>query len=130
MSNVATPKSISDLSGRFGFESPDDQVDLRDVLTQMQGLRVSYVDGGNQSTALSLKTAGGATGSAAKITTSDILLGALDFNYNSASGLIDLSLRNDCRIVSTGNVQFSAAATTNHKILVLWWDTSGYVSNA
>jgi len=130
VSNVSNPKSLSDLVGRFGFQAPGNEVDLHDILQQLQGIRFSYVDGGAQSTALSLKTAGGVTGSAAKITTDDVLLGVIDFSANAASGLIDVSLRNDCRIVSTGNVQFSAGATTNSKILVIWWDTSGYVSNA
>ena len=129
MSNVATPKSLSSLDGTFGWKAPGSQVDLKDILQQVQGFRVSFADGGNQSTAISLKTKGAVTGAAAKITTSDILLGVIEHTIVSASGLADISLRNDCRIVSTGNIQFSGAATTNSKMIVLWWDTSGYVSN-
>lgn len=129
MSNVATPKSLSSLDGTFGWKAPGSQVDLKDIIQQLQGLRISYVNGGNQSTALSLKTKGGVTGSAAKITTSDILLGVINFTVVAASGLADISLRNDARIKSTGNIQYSGGATTGQHGLVFWWDTSGYISN-
>ena len=130
MSNVATPKSLSSLDGTFGWKAPGSEVDLKDIIQQLQGFRISYVAGGNQSTALSLKTKGGVTGAGAKINTSDILLGALNFTVVAASGLADISLRSDMRIASTGNVQYSGGATTGQHGIVFWWDTSGYVSNA
>lgn len=130
MSGGTTPKSISSLDNTFGWKAPGSQVDLRDIVQQLQGLRISYVDGGAQSTSISAKTKGGVTGSAAKITTSDVLLAAIEFTVVGASGIAHISLRNDCRIVSTGNVQFSGAATTLSEVLLVWWDTSGYVANA
>jgi len=129
MAQGSAPKSLSSLDGTFGWKAPGTNVDLRDILQQLQGIRFSYADGGNQSTAISLKTAGGATGSAAKITTSDVLLAAIEFDP-SGTWFANVSLRNDCRVVSTGNIQFSSAATTNSKILIIWFDTSGYVANA
>lgn len=130
MSQRATPKSLDSLDGTFGWKAPGSQVDLKDIIQQLQGFRISWVDGGNQSAALSVKMAGGLTGSAAKICPDDVLLGVVSWSIVAASGLTDMSLRRDARIVSTGNIRFSSAATTNMRILVFWWDTSGYVSNA
>lgn len=130
MSGASAPLTL-DIAARFGYQSPTTGVHgLKDLLLQLQGLRVSFVDGGNQSTAISAKTKGGVTGSAAKINTGDVLLAAIEFKVVAASGLADVSLRSDCRVVSTGNVQFSAAATTNSKILLLWFDKTGYIANA
>lgn len=129
MSNPSSPKSLSSLDGTFGWKAPGSQVDLRDILLQLQGFRVSYAVGGNQSAALSLRTKGGLTGSAAKVTTSDVILGAINFTVVAASGLADISFRNDCRIRSTGNIQFSGGATTGQHAIIFWWDTSGYVGN-
>lgn len=130
MGQGAAPLTL-DIASRFGYESPNSSVHgLKDILLQLQGLRISFVDGGAQSTAISAKTKGGVTGSAAKINTGDTLFGAVEFKVVAASGLADISLRSDCRCISTGNVQFSAAATTNSKILVFWFDKTGYVANA
>ena len=130
MSNPSSPMSLTTLDGTFGWKAPGSNVDLRDIVQQLQGFRVSAVVGGNQSTALSLRTKGGLTGAAAKITTSDIILSAVAFtDVGSVSGIKHVCLRNDCRIRSTGNVQFSGGATTNMAVLVFWWDTSGYVNN-
>lgn len=128
--SASSPKSLSSIDGTWGWKAPGSQVDLKDIIQELQGLRISYVDGGAQSTALSLKTKGGATGSAAKALTSDVLLAAVQFRLVAASGLVDVSLRNDARIVSTGNVQFSGGTQNTSRFLIFWWDQSGYVANA
>ncbi len=128
MSTFGTPKSLSKLDGTFGWKAPGSAVDLNDILTELQGLRISHADGGAQSAAISLRGSGGATGSAHKITSSDVILGAISFEYVAASGLVGISFRNDVRSPSTGNVQFSGGATTGDQILVFWYDQGGYVA--
>lgn len=129
--STSSQKSLGSLGSAFGFEAPNTNlVGLKDVLKELQGLRLSFADGGAQSTAISLLAKGGATLGASRILTTDPILGVVEFTAVAASGLTNISLRNDCRVVSTGNIQFSGGATTNSKILVLWFDQSGFLANA
>lgn len=128
MSTSGTPQSLTSLDGTFGFKAPGSNVDLETILREIQGMRISVVNGGNQSTAISLLGAGGATGSAHKITPTDTILGAYEFDVVSASGLASISHRGDVRCPSTGNVQFSGGATTGSFILLFWWDKTGYLA--
>lgn len=130
MSQASAPKSLSSLDGTFGFQAPGSNVDLRDILVQLQGLRVSIAVGAAQSTDTSLLGHGGVVGAHARITTSDVILGVLcSVGRLTVSGITGWSLRSDCKCLSTGNIRFTAAATTSQQAFVFWWDTSGYVEN-
>jgi hypothetical protein len=128
MSTFGTPKSLTSIDGTFGWKAPGSEVDLKDILNELQGLRVSMALGGAQSAAQSLYGVGGATGAANKIKSTDVVLAAIELTTVAASGVAHVSYRGDVRSPSTGNVQFSGGATTNSHILVFWWDQSGYVS--
>jgi hypothetical protein len=131
MSTVATPKSLSQLDNTFGYQAPSTTfVGLKDILQELRGLRFSMVMGGAQSTALSLVGGGGAAGAGSRILTTDPVLACYEHTVVSTSGLAAISMRNDIRVLSTGNVQFSGAATTNSFIMVVWWDQSGYIAYA
>ncbi len=118
-------KAATDLAASFGFVNPlDPEVDLR-ALTA--GFRISKSIGAAQSTSHSLQGAGGAT-ETALITQDDIVLRVVEYTNTAASGVANVSLRNDMRVSSTtpGLVNFSGGATTNSDILVYWFNMSGY----
>lgn len=129
MSTFGTPATLN-IGAHFGYEAPDSVADLKDILLELQGFRIGLATGGAQSAALSLRGPGSATGAGTLITTSDAILAALEFTNVAASGMVNLSFRNDVKVPSTGNVRFSGGATTNSHVLVFWWDKSGYISNA
>ena len=125
-----TIKSISDLDAAFGWKAPGTEADLRDIVQELQGFRVNMVKGAAQSTITALLNAGGvSTGTADAISTSDVILAAVEFDNVAASGVATLSLRGDIRVATTtGYVHFSGGATTNNHILVFWWDKTGYIA--
>lgn len=117
------------IESAFGWTDREgNNVGLSDIVRELQGLQIQRVTGGNQSTALSLKSAGGSTGNSAKITTSDVILGAFMFEYVAASGLVGITFRSDIRCPSVGNVQFSGGATSNDQGIVFWLDKTGYIA--
>jgi hypothetical protein len=124
-----TPVTLN-IESAFGWtdRSSSTSLGLQDIVRELQGLQIQRVTGGNQSTAISLKSAGGSTGNSAKITTSDPILGAFMFEYVAASGLVGITFRSDVRCASTGNVQFSGGATTADQGLVFWLDKTGYIA--
>jgi len=126
MSNLSkTPVSLGSIDTAFGWDAPGTGVGLRDVVNQLQGLQIGKAQGAAQSTAVSLERAGGATG-ASRIGTGDVILAAIQFISAAGSGFDRLSLRNDVKVPSEGNVAFSAAATTGSQIVVFWYDADGY----
>lgn len=121
-----SPKSLTDLDTAFGWKAPGSEIDLRDMIQEFQGLRVSIVNGGTASALLEVKGSGGVSKSA-KISTSDVIFGAIEFDNVAASGVAKLSLRNDVRIAATaGYVSISGGATSGGQILLFWLDKDGY----
>jgi len=126
-----TPESLSTLDTSFGWISPGSDTDLKDVLTELQGFRISMVKGAAQSTLTKVLAVGGiSSGTADNIVSTDVILGAVEFDIAAAaSGLTDVSIRNDVRVASTtGYVQFSGAATTGSFILLFWYDNTGFIA--
>ena len=123
----ASPKSLSSLDAQFGWKAPDTEVDLRDMVQEFQGLRMSTAVGGSASAALTVLGSGGVS-KAAKLTTSDTVIGALvTVGKGGTSGIASFSLRNDVRIIATGgSISISGAATTGQQVILLWFDKSGY----
>lgn len=130
MSNLAkSVVSISDIDAAFGWDAPGSDIGLRDIVKELQGFNIGKAQGVAASTAVSLERAGGGT-FGNRIATEDVILAAIQFISAAGSGFDRLSLRNDCRVVSEGNVQFSAAATTGSQIIVFWCDKDGYSAAA
>ncbi len=131
MSNLAkVPVSLTTIDSAFGWKPPSGGiVGLRDAVLQLQGLQIGKCEGAGQSTAVSLERAGGGT-KANRIATTDIILAAIQFVSAAASGFDRLSLRNDVKCVSEGNVAFSAATTAGSQIVVFWYDLDGYSTGA
>lgn len=124
----ASPKSLSDLDTAFGWENAQtSEVDLKDVVKELQGLRISTFAGGSASALLEQKQSGGLSKATSLITTSDTVLGAIEFVRAGASGLTSFSLRSDVRIAATpGYISISGASTSNEQILLIWFDKTGY----
>ena len=122
-------KSISDLETAFGFSSPSSSiVGLKDILTELQGLRISKVGTVAQTTNASLVGEAGATGSSQKITTSDHIVAVLQIGVATGGLTVNtITLRNDYLVASTGNIQFTGAAMQGHA-LVFWFDKTGFVA--
>ena len=125
-----TIKSLSDLDAAYGWKAPGTEANLRDIVQELQGFRVSMVKGAAQSTLTKVLNAGGvSTGAADAISTSDVILAAVEFDNVAESGVATLSLRADIRAATTaGYVHLSGGATTNNHILLFWWDKTGYVA--
>ena len=130
MSNLSkVPVSLSDLDTSFGWDAPSGFIGLRDAVNQLQGLQVGKCQGAAQSAAVSLEKSGGST-KANRISTTDVILAAVQFISAAGSGFDRLSLRNDVKCVSEGNVAFSSASTAGSQILVFWYDADGYSAGA
>lgn len=129
MSNLVKVPVTLNIDSEFGWVAPGNGIGLKDILTQLQGFQIGKCQGAAQSTAVSLEKAGGST-KANRIATTDVILAAVQFISTAGSGFDRLSLRNDIKCVSEGNVAFSAAATTGSQILVFWYDTDGYSTQA
>lgn len=125
-----TIKSISDLDAAFGWKAPGTEADLRDIVQELQGFRVSMTMGAATLVQCKLLSAGGiSSGTSDNITSDDVILAAVEFDYVKESGIFALSLRGDIRAsTSAGYVKFSAGTTTNSYILVFWWDKDGYIA--
>ena len=123
-------QALADLDAAFGWKAPGSEPDLRDLLQERQGFRVSLVPGGAQSTPLNVLAAGGiSSGTAQDITSSDVILAAVSFATQNTHTAPVISLRNDVRVNSTtGYVQFSGGATTSMDILLFWYDKTGYIA--
>lgn len=127
---TGTLKALSDLDAAFGWSAPGSEVDLKDVLTELQGFRISMVKGAAQSVLAKVLNLGGiSTGTADDIVPADTILAAVEFRRAGASGVNSISFRNDvsCR-TTPGYVKFSAAATTGNFILLFWWDKTGFIA--
>jgi len=131
----ASPKSMSDLDSAFGWKAPGSQIDLRDMVQELQGIRVSSVkfSGDAASAALLVRGAGGVSNSTTDINTNDVIFGAVEFQSSTTrfSGIEWVSLRNDVRICATdGYVSISNNAAGNGQayILLFWLDKSGYAA--
>ena len=123
-------KSISDLDTVYGWKAPGTEADLRDIVQELQGFRVSMAMGAATLVQCKLLSAGGiSSGASDNITSDDVILAAVEFDYVKESGIFALSLRGDIRAsTSAGYVKFSAGTTTNSYILVFWWDKTGYIA--
>lgn len=123
----ASPNSLSSLDSQFGWKAPDSEVDLRDMIQEVQGLRLSMCDGGSQSALLQVRGSGGVS-KTAKLSTSDTIVGALaTVGKGGTSGIASFSMRDDVRIAATaGSISISGGATTGQQILLLWFDKTGY----
>lgn len=123
-------QALSDLDAAFGWKAPGSEPDLRDLLQELQGFRVSMVKGAAASTLTKVLNAGGvSTGAADAITSSDVILAAVEFDNVAASGVAKLSLRNDVRVATTtGYVHFSGGATTGGHVLLFWYDKTGFIA--
>ena len=127
---TGTLKALSDLDTAFGWNAPGAETDLKDVLTELQGFRVSMVKGAAQSILTKVLNIGGiSTGAADEIAPADTILAAVEFRKTGASGLNTVSIRNDvsCR-TTVGYVKFSGAATTGNFVLLFWWDKTGFIA--
>ena len=132
------PKSISDLDTAFGWVAPGSEVDLRDMVQELQGIRVSSIkfSGQSGSTLLKVRSAGGvsAVNAMNTITQDDVIFGCVEFVSSTTrhSGIEWISLRNDVRIAATaGYVSISGktaggAAPAQCYYLLFWLDKSGY----
>ena len=125
-----TIKSISDLDAAFGWEAPGTEADFRDIVQELQGFRVNIAKGAAASVQCKLLSAGNvSSGTSDNITTDDVILAAVEFDYVKESGIFALSLRGDVRAsTSAGYVKFTAGTTANSFILVFWWDKDGYIA--
>ena len=126
----ASPKSLSDLDNAFGWKAPGNEPDLRDMVQELQGIRVGVAAGSTASVALLVRSHGGTTGNSAPlITTDDVIFGAVEFDNTAASGVSWISLRNDVRIHATaGYISISGASVAGSQILVFWLDKTGYAA--
>ena len=125
----ASPKSLSDLDSVFGWKAPGSGPDLRDMVQEMQGLRVGFAKGAAQSTNQLVRNSGGLTNNLAIITEEDTVFGVVEFQNTTESGVSWISLRNDVRIAATdGYINLSGGSTANSQILVFWLDKSGYTA--
>ena len=132
-----SPKSLSNLDSTFEWKAPGSQIDLRDMVQELQGIRVSSVkiSGDTASALLRVRSAGGVSADSSDITTDDVIFGAVEFQSSSTrySGIEWVSLRNDIRIsATTGYISISnRAANTgpgSSYILLFWLDKSGYAA--
>lgn len=132
-----SPESLSDLDSKFGWSAPGSQIDLRGMVQELQGIRVSSVkiSGDAASALLRVRSAGGLSADSSDITTDDVIFGAVEFQSSSVrtSGIEWVSLRNDVRIsATTGYVSISnRAANTgpgSSYILLFWLDKTGYAA--
>jgi len=125
----ASPKSLSDLDSVFGWKAPGSGPDLRDMVQELQGIRVGLCAGAAQSTNMLVRNSGGLTNNLQLISTSDTIVGVVEFDNTTASGVSWVSLRSDTRIAATaGYINLSAGATTGSQILVFWLDKTGYAA--
>ena len=124
----ASPKSISSLDAQYGWKAPDTEVDLRDMIQEFQGLRLSYFRVTTTGSYLvSLKGSGGITHPSTQICTDDTIVGALVSEWSTDSGLVSFSMRNDVRIAATaGYISISGTPTSGAQCFLLWFDKSGY----
>ncbi len=127
MTQLTTVPVTLNIDNAFGWIAPSagQNIGLKDIVKQIQGLTVSKVEGAAASTAVSLEKAGGST-KANRILTTDVILAAVAFISAAGSGFDRLSLRNDIRCVSTGNVHFSGASTAGQQIIVFWYSAAGF----
>ena len=124
-----SPKSLSDLDSAFGWKAPGTEVDLRDMIQELQGVRVGLAPGAAQSTNTLVRGKGGITANLAVIGETDVLFGVVEFQNTTESGVSWVSLRNDVRISATaGYINLSGGATTGSQLLVFWLDKSGYAA--
>ena len=131
----ASPKSLSDLDTAFGWVAPGSEVDLRDMVQELQGIRVSSIkysgDGG--SALLRVRSAGGASADSSDITQDDVIFGCVEFESATTrhSGIEWISLRNDVRIsATTGYVSISGRTSGAGQCyyLLFWLDKTGYAA--
>lgn len=126
-----TLQALSDLDAAFGWKAPGSEPDLRDLLQELQGFRVSMVKGAAQSTLAKVLNAGGvSSGAADAISSSDVVLAAIEFDNVAASGIAKVSFRGDVKVAAgtPGYVRFSGGATTGSQILLFWWDKTGFIA--
>lgn len=125
-----TIKSLANLDAAFGWKAPGSEADLRDLLQEIQGLRVSIVPGAAQSVQCKVLSAGGiSNGTSDNITSEDVILAAISFATANGAAAPVISLRGDVRVsTSTGYVKFTAGATTSNDILLFWYDKTGYIA--
>lgn len=122
-----TPKSLSELDSAFGWIANSDEVDLKDIVQELQGLRVGTAVVGTASALIEVRGSGGVSKAAALISTDDIIVGALVTEGGGASGTAGFSLRNDVRIAATpGYISISGSATAGQQVLLFWMDKTGY----
>jgi hypothetical protein len=124
-------QSLTDLDQAFGWDNPGSLVDLRNIVNELRGLRVSLIKGGTQSTLVKVRALGGiSSGTADDITRSDVVLAPVEFVWKTASGIYGISLRGDIKVClnTPGYVRMSAGATTGNFILLFWWDKDGFIT--
>ena len=122
----ASPVSISDLDTAFGWEAPGSQVDLRDVVQQLQGMRVSLAAGGAASALLEIQGSGAAS-KTAKLTQSDTIVGILvTAGKGGTSGITSFSIPSNARIAATANYLSISSSTAGEQVIVFWMDKTGY----
>ncbi len=122
-----SPKSLSELDTAFGWIANSDEVDLKDVVQELQGLRVSTGVIASASALIEVRGSGGVSKAAALISTSDVIVGALVTTGGGASGTTGFSLRNDVRIAATpGYISISGTVTGGQTVLLFWMDKTGY----
>jgi hypothetical protein len=124
----ASPKSLSELDTAFGWIANSSEVDLKDIVQELQGIRVSLANGGTASALLEVRGSGGVSKAAALISTSDTVVGALvTVGKGGTSGVASFSLRSDVRIAATpGYISISGASTAGEQVLLFWMDKTGY----
>lgn len=124
----ASPKSLSDLDAKYGWNAPDTEVDLRDMIQEFQGLRFSYFAVTSTGSYLvSLKGSGGVTHPSSQICADDVIFGAFTTIWSTDSGVVSLSMRNDIRIAATaGNISISGTPDSGAQCFLLWFDKTGY----
>jgi len=125
----ASPKSIGDLDTTWGWKAPGSEVDLRDIVQELQGVRVGIAKGTTASALTRVRSAGGASAASSLISQSDVIFGAVEFDNVAACGLNWISLRNDVRISATaGYISISGASTAQSRMLIFWLDKTGYAA--
>ena len=125
----ASPKSLGDLDTTWGWKAPGSEVDLRDMIQELQGVRVGIAKGTTASALTRVRSAGGASAASSLISQSDVIFGAVEFDNVAACGLNWISLRNDVRISATaGYISISGASTANGQMLIFWLDKTGYAA--
>ncbi len=121
-----SPVSISDLDTAVGWEAPGSQADLRDIVQQLQGLRMSMAAGGSASALLEVQGSGAAS-KTAKLTQSDTIVGVLlTQGRGSVSGITSFRIPGNARVAVTDNYLSISTATAGEQVVVFWMDKTGY----